>query len=141
MVSPAAAVADESLRITPTGRRSFIANAKVRLDGPAQVRLRIRTQKDGTIRLQWRTEDQDSFPQTGQFQSFDVAAGDWQEANAPLDVDGRLIHVRLFLPDSKRPTEIDWIEIGPKDGHANEHKRWDFEANDNKSIPRSGNRK
>ena len=32
----AATVADESLRITPAGRQSFIANAKVRIDGPAR---------------------------------------------------------------------------------------------------------
>jgi hypothetical protein len=122
----AVAVTNESLRITPTGRQSFIANAKVRVDGPAEVRLCIRTQKDGTSRLQWRTEDQDSFPETGQRQSFDVAGGDWQELSVPLDVNGRLVHLRLFMPDSKQPTEIDWIKIGPKDGNANDSKRWDF---------------
>jgi arylsulfatase A-like enzyme len=137
----AVAVADESLRITPTGRQSFIANAKVRVDGPVQVRLRIRPQKNGTSRLQWRTEDQDTFPKAGQSQSFVVAGGDWQELSVPLEANGRLVHVRLFMPDPKRPTEIDWIEIGPKDGHANDRKRWDFKANENKSIPRSGNRK
>ena len=128
----AATVAEESLRITPAGRQPFIANAKVRVDGPAQIRLRIRTQKDGTSRLQWRTEDQDGFPEAGQRQSFDVVGGEWQELSVPLDVDGRLVHVRLFMPDSKRSYEIDWIEIGPKDGHANEHKRWDFKATDKK---------
>ena len=96
-------VADESLRITPTGRQSFVANAKVRIDGPAQVRLRIRPQKDGTSRLQWRTEDQDTFPKAGQSQSFIVAGGDWQELSVPIETNERLVHVRLFLSDPKRP--------------------------------------
>ena len=135
--SAAASVVDESLRITPESRRPFIANAKVRVDGPAQVRLRIRTRKDGTGRLQWRTEDQDSFPEVGQLQSFDVAGGDWQERSIPLDVDGRLVHVRLFMPDSKRPTEIDWIEISAKDGPDDQRKLWDFKATDKKPFPRS----
>ena len=134
----AVAVAAESLRITPTGRQSFIANAKVRVDGPAQVRLRIQTQRDGTGRIQWRTEGQDSFPDAGQRQSFDVRSGGWQELSVPLDVNGRLVHVRLHMPDSKRPTEIDWIEIGPKDGNAEHRQRFDFKATAKKSLPRSG---
>ena len=116
-------VEGDSLRISPAGRKPFIANARVRAIGPAQVRLRIRTQKDGTGGLQWRTEGQGSFPETGQHQSFNVVGGDWQELSVPLHTKGKLIHVRLILPDSKRPTEIDWVEIGPKDKDA---MRWDF---------------
>ncbi len=123
-----ATVEGDFLRISPAGRQPFIANAKVRANGPVEVSLQIRAQKDGTGRLQWRTEDQDGFPEAGQRQSFDVAGGDWQELRIPLDVKGRLVHVRLFLSDSKRPTEIDWIEIGSKDGNAKDRKRWDFEA-------------
>ncbi|MEM9366500.1 MAG: sulfatase [Planctomycetota bacterium] len=132
----AVSVAGESLRVTPTGRQSFIASAKVRVDGPAQIKLRVRTKKKGTGRLQWRTADQDTFPKSGQTHSFVVAGGEWQELSVPLDGNGRLVHVRLFLPGSKRPTEIDWIEIGPMDGNAEEHKRWDFGVRDkNGSVP------
>jgi hypothetical protein len=131
-----ATVADDSLRISPAGRQPFIANARVRVTGLVEVRLRIRTQKAGTGRLQWRTEDQASFPKAGQRQSFDVAGGDWQELSVPLDVKGRLVHVRLFLSDSKRPTEIDWIEIGSKGGNAKDHKRWDFKAADKRPVRR-----
>ena len=120
------AVEGDSLRISPAGRQPFVANAKVRATGPVEVKFRIRTQKAGTGRLQWRTENQTSFPDTGQRRSFDVVGGDWQELSVPLDVQGRLVHVRLFLPDSKRSTEIDWIEIGSKDGTANGRQRWNF---------------
>ena len=121
-----ASVAVDSLRISPTGRQPFVANARVRANGPVEVRLRIRTQKDGSGRLQWRTEGQESFPETGQRQSFDVAGGDWRELSVPLDVKGRLVHMRLFLSDSKRPTEIDWLEIGSKGANAKDRQRWDF---------------
>ena len=122
-----AAVEGDSLRISPAGRQPFIANAKVRASGPVEVRLRIRAQKDGTGRLQWRNEDQDRFPETGQRRSFDVAGGDWQELSVPLAVEGRLVQVRLFLPYAKRPTEIDWIEITPTGGSDKERQRWDFQ--------------
>lgn len=134
-------VADESLRIAPTGRQAFIANAKVRADGPVEISLRIRTNKDGECRLQWRTDGQDSFPDSGQRHSFDVVGGNWQELNVPLDNKGHLVHLRLFIPGSKQATEIDWIEIGPKDGQDDDRKRWDFKANDNNSMPPSENRR
>jgi hypothetical protein len=121
-------VEGDSLRLTPTGRRSFLANAKVRATGPVEARLRIRTRADGTARLQWRTEGQELFPATGQSKSFEVAGGDWQELTVPLAVESQIVHLRLFLSDSKRPTEIDWIEIGSKDDAAKDRKRWDFDA-------------
>ena len=130
-----ASVEGDSLRISPAGRQPFIANARVRANGPVEVRLRIRTQKDGTARLQWRTEDQNSFPETGQRKSFDVAGGDWQEFSVSLDVKGRLVHMRLFLSDSKRLTEIDWIEIGSQDGNAKDRKRWDFKVSQKPMMP------
>ena len=122
-----ATVEGESLRISPAGRQPFIANAKLRANGPVEVRLRIRTLKNGTGRLQWRTEGQDRFPETGQGKSFDVAGGDWQELSVPLAVEGRLVQVRFFLPDRKRPVEIDWIEIMPTEANDKERQRWDFQ--------------
>jgi arylsulfatase A-like enzyme len=126
--STEATVEGDSLRISPAGRQPFIANAKVRAIGPVEVTVRIRTQKDGTGRLQWRTEGQEGFPKTGQSRSFDVDGGDWQELSVPLDVTGRMVHLRLFLSDPKRPTEIDWIEILPKNGTAKDRTRWDFKG-------------
>lgn len=121
-----ASVKGESLRINPSGRQPFIANAKLRVSGPVEVKLRIKTPNDGTARLQWRTQGQNSFPESGQRISFDVAGGNWQELSVPIAMNGQLIHVRIFLSDSKQPTEIDWIEIGPKDGGDKNRKRWDF---------------
>jgi len=114
------------LEIAAAGRRSFIANAKIRVDGPAQIRLRIRTQKDGEGRLQWRTANQKNFPTTGQSKTFTVKGNDWRELTVPLPVKGQLLHLRLFLPSQKQPVQLDWIEIRPVNAEANETKRWDF---------------
>ncbi|MFC1597381.1 sulfatase [Planctomycetota bacterium] len=122
-----ATVEGDSLRISPAGRQPFIANAKVRASGPVEVRLRIRAQKDGTGRLQWRTEGQELFPATGQTKSLAVAGGDWQELSVPLAVEGRLVHMRFFPPAQKRPVEIDWIEIAPTGGSDKETQRWVFQ--------------
>lgn len=123
-----ASVEDDLLRISPAGRQPFIVNTRVRANGPVEVRLRIRTPKDGVCRLQWRTEGQERFPETGQRRSFDVAGGDWQELSVPLDVQGRLVHVRLFMSDPKRPTEIDCMKIRSREGNGTDRHRWDFKA-------------
>ena len=133
-----ATVDGESLRISPSGRQPFIANAKVRVGGPVEVRLRVKTQKNGTGRFQWRTEGQESFPETGQRKSFEIDGGDWQELTVLLPVESRVIHVRLFMSDVKRPTEIDWIEIGTKDGKSKDRQRWDFEATQKPTKPDQG---
>ena len=121
-----ATVEGDSLRVSPAGRQPFIANAKVRSVGPVDVRLRVRTQTKGTARLQWRTAGQEKFPQTGQSKSLDIASGDWQEINVPLANEAALVHLRLFLSDSKRTTEIDWIEIRSNAQDEKVIKRWDF---------------
>jgi arylsulfatase A-like enzyme len=131
-----ATVEGDSLRLTPNGRQAFLTNAKVRANGPVEFRLRVRTRVGGTARLQWRTEGQKLFPTTGQSRSFAVAGGDWQELSVSLAVEGRLVHVRFFLPDRKRPVEIDWIEIGSDDGNAKDQNRWDFNGPEKSKTPK-----
>ena len=128
-------VQGETLQLSPAGRRAFIANAKIRVPGPVDVKLRMKTRKAGVCRLQWRTEDQDTFPETGQEQSFDVAGGDWQELSVPLKIQGRLVHLRLVLSDSKQPTEIDWIEVNSTGDQPQQSQRWDFKETKDPKEP------
>ena len=85
-----------------------------------------RPRTDDNSRSNERSEDQTLFPETGQERSFAVGSEDWQELNVPLAARGRVVHVRFFLPDGKRPVEIDWIEITPTGGIDKEKLRWDF---------------
>jgi hypothetical protein len=65
-----------SLQVTAAGRQPLLVNNKMRVDGPVEFKLRLRAQANGTARLQWRTEDQELFPPTGQSKSFAIAGGD-----------------------------------------------------------------
>jgi len=123
-----ASVRGDSLHVAAAGKGAFLANAKVRVNGPVAVKLRILTRKNGTGRFQWRTEGQEVFPKTGQTKPFTVPGGGWQELSVPLNVEGRLIHLRLFPPAQKQPVEVDWIEIAPSGEDDKEGQRWDFEG-------------
>jgi len=120
-----------SLKIASTSRNPLLVNNKMGIDGPVEFSLRIRAQVKGTARLQWRTQDQQRFPPTGQSKTFALAGGDWQELTVPLPVKGRLVHVRFIPPTQKRPIEIDWIKIGTAGASDQGRKRWDFNASTN----------
>ena len=119
-----------SLKITgAAGRQSLLVNSKLRITGPAELKLRVRAKSDGTGRLQWRTVDQELFPKTGQDQSFKITGGDWQELSVPLAIEAQVVHLRFFPPKKKSALEIDWIEIKPAQGKP---ERWDFDASTKK---------
>ena len=116
----------ESIKLTPNGRQPFMAIANLQLTGPIEVRIRIRSTRDGVGNLQWRTHEQEFFPEAKQLQSFGLTAGKWQEVKLQLATEGKLKHVRIFVPTSKNTTEIDWIEMNSKSN--SQKKRWDFQS-------------
>ena len=123
-----ATVAGNSLKLTPSGRQPLLINHRIDTTGPIEFRMRIKTPNDGTGRVQWRTEEQQLFPKNGQVKTFKIAGGDWQELSLPIDVQGKLVHLRFFLSESKQPTEIDWIECRQQESVSREGKKWDFKT-------------
>lgn len=64
-------------------------------------------------------------------------AGEWQEIKLNMTVEGKLKHVRLFLPSLKNATEIDWIEISWLTGDKKKTKRWDFTSTVKAPVPKT----
>ena len=121
-----ALVKDDILKVTPTGRQSFIASAKIPARGPGVLRFRMRGPKNGKGQIQWRTREQASFPESGQVHPFSAEGGVWQEHEVEVEEKDGIVHLRLFVPQQKQPVEIDWIEISWQDGDEIKRKRWDF---------------
>jgi arylsulfatase A-like enzyme len=121
-----ALVKDDVLKVTPTGRQSFIASAKIPARGPGVLRFRMRGPKNGKGQIQWRTMEQASFPESGQVHPFSAEGGVWQEHEVEVEEKDGIVHLRLFVPQQKQPVEIDWIEISWQDGDETKRKRWDF---------------
>ena len=121
--------------VTPTGKQPFITNAKVSVQGPANFRVRIRTKADGTIRLQWRTDQQATFPKDGQTASVEIEGGDWRVLSMPLATEDQLVHLRLFLPAQKQPIEIDWLEVVSSAADTKAGQRWDFKVSKKQRQP------
>ena len=99
------------------------------MEGPVLASVRLRSAKGGKATLQWRTSDQKDFSAKGQSKKFSIKSGDWQDIEIKLPVKGVLQHLRMFVPISKEPLEIDWIEITPVGGKPKKSQRWDFGEN------------
>lgn len=133
------AVDGDFLKITPTGRQPFIANSRVRLANPVDLKIRIKTPQDGTGRIQWRTEGQELFPKKGQSKSFRIPGGDWQELSVPIESNGSVVHLRFFLSNPNQPTEIDWIAYDSREPKTVPSKKWDFKSDGASRKPKRKN--
>lgn len=120
---------DGAIRVIPTGKNPFLGTAQVKQEGPITLRLQARV-VDGKIgkgRVQWRTEGQKEFPESGQTVGFELAASgsaNWQEITVHVPVEGRSHLLRLHLPAG------DGLEIRSIRCEAEDQKPvgWDFSA-------------
>lgn len=111
-------VEDGALKITATGNDPFIAQVRftaLKKEGPYSLRIQLRAPSGGAGKIQWRTADQETFPATGQTASFDLSAEEnIQDRRIAMPVNGRLSHIRLFLPATAAvPVDIESIELLP----------------------------
>ncbi len=118
-------VKGDALEVVGDGRMPFLANVRFTASGPLEVRARLRSDSGGQGRVQWRRKDQQEFPATGQTTPFELHAGDWQEIGIPVPEKGPLAHLRIWLPASESPIQIDWVELRqPAAEQPIQH--WDF---------------
>lgn len=102
---------DGNIRVVSEGKMPFLGTAQVKLTGPITLHLRARVVGDepGKARVQWRTNQQDEFPQSSQNVDFNlIASAEWQDITVQVPVDGRSQLVRIHLPVG-RVTEIQSI--------------------------------
>jgi len=119
-------IKDGALKVVSIGKNSFVASAKIPARGPGVLRFRMRSQKNGKGKIQWRSKGQSSFPESGQIQSFLAEGAVWQEHEVGIEEKNGIVHLRLFVPQQKQPVEIDWIEISWQDDDEIKSQRWDF---------------
>ncbi|WP_395737205.1 sulfatase [Prosthecobacter sp.] len=106
--------------VKSTGRpgAAFLGHGMAKMNGPAAVRLRVRSAAGGAGKI-------DSLPNTASDPNlihsvpFAVKAGEWQDVQVEISEKGPLGTLRVYLPDG----EVDFIEVAPVKGKG---QRWDF---------------
>lgn len=120
-------VGDGVLRITSdkAGKgRTFIACAQLKIPGPAQATVRIRNTNGGRVGFAWRLDGQRDFLPAQVVLGDVPASGDWQEVRLELPAKGRIIHLRVLLPDGT--TEIGRIRLSSQTSSATQ--QWSFDG-------------
>jgi arylsulfatase A-like enzyme len=115
-----AAVENGVLRITAKSG-AFLGHSTGRTQGPATVKLRVRSAADGTGKIEWLGDaGAGAQPQSV---PYSVAAGQWREVVVEMPAKGLLGTTRLYLPAGAGSVELDWVELT---AHGAKPQRWDF---------------
>lgn len=116
---------DGVARMVANGPESFLGTAQVKASGPMVLKLRVRSALGGPCRVQWTTNQQPEFNGDSPMVHFRLTGGDdWQDVSTEIPLTGPLRIIRLYLPASESPIEIDFIRYENKDGPI---KYWEFE--------------
>jgi hypothetical protein len=105
---------------------AFLGHGAGGLEGPAVLKFRARTSAGGAGKVESRSQGADDAT-AAKSVAFDLPAGDWREIAVELPSPGPLGVVRLYLPASETPVELDWIELRGK-GASAKPQRWDFDG-------------
>ncbi|MBI5395374.1 MAG: sulfatase-like hydrolase/transferase [Verrucomicrobia bacterium] len=105
-------VRDGALRVEGQSGTSFITRAGLDEAGPVEVRLRVRSEKGGPGKIEWRPAGAKDFDRK-HIMSFALAAGDWQDVKValPIAAGEKLIHLRVYLPAAASPVQVESIQL------------------------------
>ena len=107
-----ATVNAESVTFTATGRQPFLGTAAVKLPGPLECTLSIRSRKGGRGRIEWKLAGQPDFPVAGQSVAYQIKpTNEWQTVKVQLPVAGIPAVFRLYLPAAEAPVEVRMIRF------------------------------
>lgn len=115
---------DDSLRLTATGPLPFLGTAQVRMPGPLELTLRVRSPQGGVGRVHWKAPAEDSFPRDTQQVVFDIPGGNtWETVSVAVPVMGTAGTVRLYLPaTADAPVDLQRIRFS----NGSTSRDWNF---------------
>ena len=81
------------------GKAPFLTKAKLKVPMPAVAKITLKTEVGGTLGIAWRMDgDKDFLPENKAFSKFE-GSDEWQAVEVPISSSGRLIHLRVMLPE------------------------------------------
>lgn len=111
---------DGALVLTPApsaaaNARPFLTQSGLDLQGPVQVKLKLRGNMGGPSTVTWRTKEKSFAPE--QTATFDwPKSNEWQEVQLRLPEAKRILHIRITPPKSVERSEVQAIELRDEHG-------------------------
>ena len=115
------------LTMTGNGKAgaAFLGHGTGTMTVPAVMKLRARAAAGGVGKVEWLPEGAAN-PANVKSVLFDLPAGDWRELSVELAGAGPLGTLRLYLPATAMPVDLDWVELRGKDSRT--AQRWEFNS-------------
>lgn len=108
----------DGVQITPAKsakkQTPFLARNGLKLAGPVEVRLSLKTSGKGSVVFSWRTSEENEFTKENQVSVNVGETNQWQSVETTLPGDDTLIHVRVQVPAGT--TTIKSLELKPASG-------------------------
>jgi len=116
-----------TLRVDADGKSPFLGTAQIKHKGPLTLHIRARSSKGGPGRVAWKTAAQEKFPTDGtQSMPFTLPPGNqWNDITVDLPIKGSPQLIRLYVPATESPIEIQSILYTPK-GSDKSIRHWKF---------------
>ncbi|MDP4625322.1 MAG: sulfatase [Akkermansiaceae bacterium] len=108
-----------NLVITGEGAAPFISYGTGK--SAMSVNLRARSTAGGKGKIEWLPTP--TAKKQAKTVEFNLKAGEWTEISHPMPEGGDPGIIRIYVPASSAPVELDWVELKPLKGKS---KRWDF---------------
>lgn len=123
-----AIVKEGVVTMTGTGKpgMAFLGHGMAKVTGPLIVKARVRSAAGGEGKIEWLPKGAGD-PSIVKSVPFTLTGGEWQEVSVEIADNGPLGTMRVYLPATGKPVEVDWIEVRGEAPKA-KPQRWDFNS-------------
>lgn len=106
---------DGVLRVKPDkkGKAPFLTKAKLKVPVPAVAKITVKSGTGGLVGVAWRMDGDKDFLPENKTSAMAEGSEDWQTVEVPIPSSGRLIHLRVMLPEGA--SEVGAVDLVPKD--------------------------
>lgn len=110
------------LQITSKGPAPFLGFGTGKSTGPATIKFRANSAAGGAGKIEWLSSGQSGDALKAQAVPFQLPGGNGQEVSVTVPPPGLLGILRIYLPATTQPVELEWIELKAE----GKLRRWKF---------------
>ena len=108
---------DGALQVKPdqTGKAPFLTKSKLKIPTPAVAKITLKSEVGGPVGVAWRMDGDKDFLPENKASSKIGGSDQWQTVEIPISASGRLIHLRVMLPEGDSAVSaVDVVPEGEK---------------------------
>ena len=104
-----------ALQVRPDkkGKAPFLTKAKLKIPTPSVAKVTLKSEVGGSVGIAWRMDGDKDFLPENKASSMVEGSDEWQTVDLPVSASGRLIHLRVMLPEGA--SAVREVNLVPED--------------------------